>query len=149
MKVLPRLSEMSPLQAVYGNSTRELIVGHLLGTKDGTDFFSRIKEKLALQNGSASYHLRALEKMGVLTSYPKDNRKWYRLKKSGGPEDIEGDILSVVNKHEDGLCVGEVARFVLARYGTVANRLQKLSENGDIVYDRHDRRYYPATRHDS
>ena len=138
---------MSQSQAISGNSIRAKIVDYLRGAEGGTDYFSNIRKKLDLKNGSADYHLRTLVKIGVLTSEMRDDhKKWYSLKDSNDLEDIESKILSLVNKHEDGLSPAEVARFTQTRYGTVLNHLQSLSQNGKIVHDLHDGRYYPASQ---
>lgn len=147
MKTRPRIHELSSSQAISSNSTREKIVDHLRGTEDGTDYFSNIRKKLDLSNGSAGYHLRTLEKIGVLTSEMRDDhKKWYSLKDSSGLEDIESKILSVVNKHEDGLSPAEVARFTQTRYGTVLSHLQILSQDGKIFRDPHNGHYCPVSQ---
>ena len=150
MKLLPRRYEMTASQAIFGNEIREGIVTHLIGSEGGTDYFSRIRKTLNLNNGSANYHLRVLEEKGVIKSEMQDNKKWYRLKgitsDSSDLRNIESDILSIVSKHEDGLRPMEIARFMLVRYSMIANSLQKLSQNGEILHDLHNGRYYPVSQ---
>jgi len=150
MRTLLRRHEMTPSQAISGNGIRTEIVAHLAGSEGFTDYFSHIKKKLKLNNGSINYHLYVLEKKDVIASKTDGRRKWYRLKDPAFIASPVGDtykeIIRTVDENEGGLRCDEIANNVGSNRGNLSNKLSKLVQKGRICYDPKNRRYYPVSQ---
>ena len=113
--------------------------------------FSEVRDGLGLQNGAASYHLRVLEKLGLVHSESRGRRRWYypdgdvSLWRELPLSPLQASIVEAVRR-EPGIGVRELARRVDHRASSVGYSVKALHRDGVLRTDRVSRRVrcFPA-----
>ena len=116
--------------------------------------FSQVRDGLGLQNGAASYHLRVLEKLGLIHSEAKRRHRWYypngdvSLWRELPLSPLQTSIVEAVRK-DPGIGVRELARRVDHRASSVGYSVKALTRDGVLRTDRVNRRLrcFPGDEH--
>jgi predicted transcriptional regulator len=126
-------------ERLLDNETREVISSHIQ-SKPG-DHYNSIKKVLGLPNGSLAYHLRILERDGLVTAekdgmykrfYPADARNGERDKKLS---DSQNEILDII-KSNPGMSQKDIAEQTDLTLSTVNYHINSMAEEGVVRIER-------------
>ena len=129
---------------VADQEKEELLTGYMRGKIHGYivakkfAHYNQVKRDLGLNNGTAAYHLRVLEKRGVIKSLKKGQRRCYyagalpdELKETEY-SDMERGLATELMEHP-GLCASELAEVAGITQAAITYHVKRLESGGIIL----------------
>ena len=126
---------------VADQDREELLTGYMRGLIHGyvvakkIAHYNQIKRDLGLNNGTVSYHLRVLEKSGVISSVKKDQKRFFYVGAlpDGFNEQVYSDLdlaLATEIMERPGVCAFELAKTAGVSQSSITYHVKRLERRG-------------------